>query len=71
MFELKKKKEENVTENEDHEYKIIVQRTQNDHDYNVYDINNESIKLISNNEIIEREKNFSLIKFSNERFFST
>ena len=37
----------------------------------MYNINNRFAKSISNNEIIERRKNFSLIKFSNEEIFST
>ena len=69
--ELKKRKKENITENEDHEHKTIVQWTQSNHDRCVYDINNRSAELISDNEIIERKKNFSLIKFSNKEFLNT
>ena len=68
---MKKEKKENVTENKDHEYKTIVQRTQSDHDHDAYDINNRSAKSVSDNEIIEKEKNFLLIKFSSEEFSNT
>ena len=49
---------------------MIIQRTQSDHDHDVYDIKNQSVKSISNNKIIKRKKNFSLIKFLNEEFFN-
>ena len=71
LFELKRRENENVTKNEDHEHKTIVQRTQSDHDRYAHDINNRFAESILNNEIIERKKNFSLIKFSNEKFFNT
>ena len=67
----KEKKKENVTKSENYKYKTIVQRTQNDHNYCAYNINNRFAKSISNNEIIERKENFSLIKFSNEEFSNT
>ena len=71
MFELKEEEKENVTENENHEYKATVQRTQSDHNHDVYNINNRSVKSISDKKIIERKKNFSFIKFSSEGFSST
>ena len=66
-----KKRKEKVTKNEDHEYKTIVQRMQNDHDCCTHDINNRFAESILNNEIIERKENFSLTKFSNEEFLNT
>ena len=71
LFDLKEKEKENVIKSEDHEYKTIAQRTQDDHDHYTHNINNRSAESISNNEIIERKKNFSLIKFSNEKSFNT
>ena len=71
LFKVKKRKKKNVTENENYEHETFIQRTQNDHDRDVYDINNKLVKSISSNEIIEKEKNFLLIKFSNEGFLST
>ena len=68
---MKKKKKGDVTEDENYEYEMFIQRTQNDHDRDVYDINNKLVKSISSNKIIERKKNFLFIKFSNEEFFST
>ena len=68
---MKKRKKKDVTQNENHEHETFIQRTQNDHDRDVYDIYNELAKSISNNEIIERKKNFLFIKFSNEEFLST
>ena len=44
---------------------------QSDHDRYTHDINNRFIESISNDKIIERKENFSLIKFSNEEFLST
>ena len=49
---IKKKEEENVIKNKDHEHKTIIQRTQSDHNRCAYDINNRFVKLISNNKII-------------------
>ena len=37
----------------------------------MYNINNQFIESILNNEIIEKEENFSLIEFSNEEFSNT
>ena len=68
---MKKEKKENVTKSENHEHKTIAQQTQNGHDRYAHDINNRSAELISDDKIIEREKNFSLIKFSNEKFPNT
>ena len=68
MFKVKKRKKENVIENENHEHKTFTQRTQSDHDCDIYNINNKLIKSISSNEIIERKENFLFIKFSNEEF---
>ena len=48
-----------------------IQRKQDDHDRNVYDINNKSAESISSNEIIKEKKCFSLIKFSHEEVLST
>ena len=56
---------------EDHEHKTIVQRTQSDDDRNTNDIKNRSAESISDDEITEKEKNFSLINFSNEEFSNT
>ena len=69
--QIEKKKEKNVIKNKDYEHKTIIQRTQNSHDYYVYNINNRSVELISSNEIIWKKKSFSLIKFSNEEFSNT
>ena len=41
---------------------------QNDDDYNMYNINNRSIKFVSDDEIIKEENQFSLIKFSLIKF---
>ena len=68
---MKRRKKKNVTEGENHEHETFIQRTQSDHDRDVYDINNRLVKSISSNGIIERKENFLFIKFSNERFFST
>ena len=68
---MKRKEKENITENKDHEYKTIIQRTQSSYDCCAYDINNRSVKAVSGNEIIERKKNFSFIQFSNEEFSNT
>ena len=67
---MKKRKKKDVTEDENHEHKTFNQRTQNDYDNNVYNINNRLVKLILSNEIIKK-KNLLLIKFSNEEFLST
>ena len=50
---------------------MIAQRTQNDNDCDMNDINNRSAESVSDDETIEEEKNFSLIKFLNEKFSST
>ena len=68
---MKKRKKRDVTEDKNHEYEMFIQRTQSDHDRDVYDINNRLIKSISSNGITEREKNFLFIKFSNEGFPNT
>ena len=49
---IEEKRKKNVIKNKDHEYKTIIQRTQNDYDHCVYDINNRFVELISDNEII-------------------
>ena len=56
LLELKERKKENVTENEDYEHKTIVQRTQSGHDRCAYDINNRFVESISDNKIIEKKK---------------
>ena len=71
MFKLKKEKKENVIKNKNHEHKAIIQRTQNDYDCCAYDINNQFVKSVSDNEIIWKKKSFSFIKFSNEEFSNT
>ena len=71
LFELKKEKKKNVIKSENHEYKTIVQRTQSDNDCDTNNINNQSVEWVSDDEVIEKEKNFSFIKFSNEETFST
>ena len=68
---MKKRKKKNVTKDKNHEYETFTQRTQSDHNHDVYDINNKLVKSILNNEIIERKENFLFIKFSNEEFLST
>ena len=68
---MKKRKKKNIIKDENHEHKTFIQRTQNDYDCDVYNINNIFVKLILNNEIIERKENFLFIKFSNEEFFNT
>ena len=68
---LKVKKKKDVTKNENYKHEMFTQQTQNDHDCDVYNINNKLAKSISNNEIIKRKKNFLFIKFSNEEFLST
>ena len=68
---MKKRKKKDITENENHKHKTFIQRTQNDYDRDIYDINNKLIKSISSNEIIKRKKNFLFIKFSNEEFLNT
>ena len=68
---MKKRKKENVIKDENYEYKTFIQRTQNDHNRNIYDINNKLVKLISSNEIIKRKKNLLFIKFSNEEVLNT
>ena len=68
---MKKKKKKNVIKNENYKHKTFIQRTQNDHDCDAYDINNRLIKSISSNKIIKKEENFLFIKFSNEEFLST
>ena len=37
----------------------------------MYDINNKSVKSISNDKIIKEKEQFSLIKFSHEEVLST
>ena len=68
---MKERKKKDVTKDENYEHETFIQRTQNDHDRDVYNINNKFVKSISSNEIIERKKNFLFIKFSNEEFLST
>ena len=70
MFKIKKRKKKDVTKNENHKHEIFIQRTQNNHDRDVYNINNKFVKLFSNNKIIEKKENFLFIKFSNEEFFN-
>ena len=67
---MKKRKKKNVIKDKNHKHETFIQRTQNDYDRNVYNINNKLVKLILNNKIIEK-KNFLFIKFSNEKFFNT
>ena len=55
---MKRRKKKDVIKNENYEHETFIQRTQNDHDRDVYNINNKLVKSISNNEIIEKEKNF-------------
>ena len=71
LLKLKKEEKRNIIKSEDHEHKTIVQRTQSDDDRDINDINNRSAESVSDDEIIEEEKNFSLIKFSNKEFSST
>ena len=66
---MKREKKKNVIKNENHEHKTIAQRTQSDDNRDMNNINNQSAESVSDDEIIEEEKNFSLIKFSNEEFF--
>ena len=68
---MKRTKKKNVTKDENYEHEMFIQRTQSDHDRDVYDINNKLVKLISSNEIIEKKENFLFIKFLNEEFFNT
>ena len=70
MFKVKRRKKKDVTENENHEHETFIQRTQSDHDRDVYNINNKLVKLILSNEIIKKEENFLFIKFSNEEFLN-
>ena len=67
MLKIKRRKKKNITENENHKHKTFIQRTQSDHDHDAYDINNRFIKLISNNEIIEK-KTFYLYNFRMKNF---
>ena len=62
MFKVKKRKKEDVTEDENYEHETFIQRTQSDHDRDVYDINNRLVKSISSNEIIERKEKFFIHK---------
>ena len=62
MFKVKKRKKKDITKDENHEHEIFIQRTQNDHDCDVYNINNKLVKLISNNEIIKTKENFFIHK---------
>ena len=71
MFKVKKRKKRNVTESENYEHETFIQRTQSDHDRDVYNINNKLVKLILNNEIIEKKENLLFMKFSNEKFLNT
>ena len=71
MFELKREEKKNVTKNENHEHETTAQRIQSDDDRDMNDINNRFAEAVSDDEIIEKEENFSLIKFSNEEFSST
>ena len=68
---MKKEEKRNVTKSENHEHATTAQRTQNDDDRDINDINNRFAESILNDEIIEKEKNFSLIKFSNKEFSNT
>ena len=68
---MKKRKKKDITENENYKHKTFIQRRHRDHNRDVYHINNRFVKSISNNEIIERKKNFLFIKFLNEEFLST
>ena len=68
---MKKRKKKNVIKDENHEHETFIQRTQNNHDRDAYDINNKLVKSISSNKIIKRKENFLFIKFSNEEFLST
>ena len=70
MLELKKEKKRNIIKSKDYRHKATAQQTHSDHNYCAYNINNQSAESVSDNEIIERKKNFSLIKFSNEEFSS-
>ena len=70
LVQSKKKMKKDVIEDENHEYEMFIQRTQNDYDRDMYDINNRLVKSISSNKIIKRKENFLFIKFSNERFLN-
>ena len=71
MFKVKRKKKKNVIKDEDYKHKTFIQRTQSDHDRDMYNINNKFVKSISSNEIIKRKENFLFIQFSNEEFLNT
>ena len=68
--QIEEKKKENVLKSKDYEYKMIIQQMQSNHDRNIYNINNRSVKSVSDNRIIERKENLLFIKFSNEEFSS-
>ena len=70
LFELKKEEKKNVIKSENHEHETIAQRTQSDDNCCINNIDNRFAKSVSDDEIIEEEKNFSFIKFSNEEFSS-
>ena len=53
---MKERKKKIVVKNWNHKYKTFAKRTQNDDDYNMHNINNKSVKLVSNNEIIKEKK---------------
>ena len=61
----------NVIKSENHEHEKIVQRTQSDDDRDMNDINNQFAESVLNDKIIEEEKNFLFVKFSNEEFSNT
>ena len=71
MPELKKEEKENITENENYKYKTIVQQTQSDNNRDINNYNNQSTKSVLDNKSIEKNENFSFIKFSNEEFSNT
>ena len=68
---MKKRKKKDVIKDENHEHEAFIQRTQSDHNRDVYNINNKLIKTISNNKIIKKKENFLFMKFSNKEFSNT
>ena len=56
LLKLKEREKKDAAKNENYEYKTYVERTQNDDDYNMHDINNKSVKSVSDDEIIKRKE---------------
>ena len=56
LLKMKKEKKKNAIKDENNRHETFIQRTQNNHDRDMYDINNKSVKSVSGNKIIKKKE---------------